>query len=66
MSYLDSPISRCEEAHTMVLIDQTQEQCADEHECPVGRFCPLAGYFADMHSAERRPKAVDASVRRRY
>ncbi len=56
MSYFDSPISRCEAAHTMVLTDQTQENCAHEHECPPGRICPLAGYFANIHLAERNPQ----------
>lgn len=45
MSYLDSPIGRCEAERTMVLTDQTQRQCAEEHKCPAGRVCPLEGCF---------------------
>ena len=48
MSFIDSPISRCEAVHEMVLTDQTQRQCAFEHECPPGRNCPLDGCFAEI------------------
>ena len=34
MSFIDSPISRCEAVREMVLTDQTQRQCALEHGCP--------------------------------
>lgn len=42
----DSPIARCELIREMVLIDETQLECACEHGCPPGRVCPLARYFA--------------------
>ncbi|WP_347247934.1 hypothetical protein [Zoogloea sp.] len=48
MSYIDSPISRCEAVREMVLTDQTQVQCAYEHGCPPGRNCPLDGCFAEI------------------
>ncbi|MDD3352355.1 hypothetical protein [Zoogloea sp.] len=48
MSFIDSPISRCEAVREMVLTDQTQGQCAREHDCPPGRVCPLCGYFAEV------------------
>ncbi|NML26304.1 hypothetical protein [Zoogloea dura] len=47
MCFIDSPISRCEAVREMVLTDQTQRQCAAEHECPPGRQCPLDGCFAE-------------------
>jgi hypothetical protein len=56
MSYLDSPISRCEAARAIVLTDQTQEDCAHEHDCPPNRICPLAGYFDGVHFNERNPQ----------
>ena len=37
MSFIDSPIGRCEAVREMVLTDQTQRQCALEHGCPPGR-----------------------------
>ena len=43
----DVPISRCEAIHQMVATDQTQTECAREHECPSDRVCPLEGYFAE-------------------
>lgn len=46
MSFLDSPICRCELMRAMVLTDQTQRQCAEEHECPSGQSCPLGDCFA--------------------
>ncbi len=45
MSYIDSPMSRCESVHEMVLTDQTQKQCACEHGCPENRVCPIQSYF---------------------
>lgn len=43
----DSPIARCEIVEEMVLIDETQIECAREHDCPPDRICPLARYFAE-------------------
>lgn len=48
MCFLDSPIGRCEAVKEMVLLDETQMECAREHECPPGRQCPLEGCFATM------------------
>jgi hypothetical protein len=47
MSVFDSPIARCDAVREMVLTDETQSECAREHDCPPGRICPLTGYFAD-------------------
>ncbi len=47
MSIIDSPIARCEAVHAMVLTDETQAECAHEHDCPPGRECPLHGYFTE-------------------
>lgn len=48
MSIFDAPIARCEAVHEMVLTDETQCECAREHDCPPGRECPLHGYFAEQ------------------
>lgn len=45
MSYIDSPMCRCELMRVMVLTDQTQGQCAEEHCCPPGQVCPLKDCF---------------------
>ena len=50
MSTFDSPISRCEAVREMVLTDETQAECAREHECPPDRVCPLSGYFIEAES----------------
>ena len=47
MCYLDSPVGRCEAVREMVLLDETQTECAREHGCPPGFECPLAGYFVN-------------------
>ena len=47
MSIFDSPLGRCEAVHEMVLTDETQLECAREHDCPPDRQCPLAGYFTE-------------------
>jgi hypothetical protein len=41
----DSPVARCEIIREMVLTDETQLECAREHDCPPDRICPLARYF---------------------
>ena len=33
MSFFDARIGRCEALHTMVLTDQTNEDCRSEHGC---------------------------------
>ena len=55
MSYIDSPIARCDAVREMVLTDETQAQCAREHGCPPGRVCPLCGYFVEPAAAEAKP-----------
>lgn len=48
MTFLDSPIGRCEAVREMVLLDETQKECAREHGCPEGRDCPLKGWFTEQ------------------
>jgi hypothetical protein len=55
MTFLDSPIGRCEAEQTIVLTDQTQQQCALEHGCPPGRNCPLDGCFAKTSGLSETP-----------
>lgn len=45
MSFFDSPIGRCPVVREMVLLDETQAECAREHECPPGQVCPLEDCF---------------------
>lgn len=46
MCFIDSPIGRCEVVKEMVLLDETQAECACEHGCPPGTQCPLDGRFS--------------------
>lgn len=48
MTFIDSPIGRCERVREMVLLDQTQAQCAAEHGCAPGCPCPLTGCFYEV------------------
>lgn len=48
MSFFDAPIGRCEAVKEMVLLDETQAECAHEHHCPPGRECPLDGCFTPV------------------
>lgn len=52
MSFIDSPIGRCEEVREMVLLDETQQECAGEHGCAPGAECPLKGYFTEVSGVE--------------
>lgn len=47
MCFFDSPVARCEAVQEMVLTDETQLECAREHDCPPDRECPLKGYFIE-------------------
>jgi hypothetical protein len=64
MTFLDSPIARCEAAREMVLTDETQAQCAREHACPPDRVCPLCGYFADEDEGATGPVATTAGYKK--
>ncbi|MDR3323675.1 MAG: hypothetical protein LBS89_05685 [Zoogloeaceae bacterium] len=44
----DVHFAPCAAVGEMVIIDQTQQECVREHECPPGRQCPLDGCFADV------------------
>lgn len=56
MCFFDSPVGRCEVVREMVLLDETQAECAREHGCTAGHKCPLAGCFARVSGvAEATP-----------
>ncbi|MBS1142729.1 MAG: hypothetical protein H6R14_135 [Proteobacteria bacterium] len=55
MSFFDSPLARCEAMRQMVLTDETQLECAREHDCPPGFQCPLCDYFVE-------PAAIEPSL----
>ena len=69
MCTFDSPVGRCEAVREMVLLDETQAECAREHGCPPGRDCPLAGCFAlvsgvaDDHAAMPPPCSAPGLAR---
>ena len=44
----DSPIEPCPLCGEMVLLDQTQRECAKEHHCRKGTECPLQSYFTGI------------------
>ena len=48
MSTFDSPIGRCEAKKEMVLLDETEAECAAEHGCKEGAECPLHGQLAKV------------------
>ena len=44
----DSPIEPCPVCGEMVLLDQTQAECAREHGCHSETPCPLQKYFTGI------------------
>lgn len=58
MSIFDSPIARCEAVREMVLTDETQAECAREHECPASRVCPLDRYFVEPSERSAMPSDI--------
>jgi hypothetical protein len=71
MCFIDSPIGRCERVREMVLLDQTQAECAAEHGCAPGCACPLTGCFyeasglSDEHARELAARETAKVVRRK-
>ena len=63
MSFFDSPLARCEAVRQMVVTDETQAECAREHDCPPGFKCPLCGYFTESSgiSEEASEQALSAA-----
>lgn len=63
MSGFDSPIGRCEVMRTLVLTDQTEQDCVLEHGCPPGRACPLADCLAKSPATQSAsPSAARVSL----
>lgn len=44
----DSPIEACPVCGQMVLLDQTQRECAREHHCSTRTECPLKKFFTGI------------------
>ena len=44
----DSPIEHCPVCGQMVILDQTQVECAREHDCGIEVPCPLQRYFTGI------------------
>jgi hypothetical protein len=64
MSFFDSPVGRCEAVREMVLLDETQQECACEHGCAPGCECPLKGYFAEQSGVSDPAKLPKTKPRR--
>ena len=52
----DSPIEPCPVCGQMVLLDQTQVECAREHACSTDTPCPLQKYFTGIDFSVDQPK----------
>lgn len=52
----DSPVEPCPVCGQMVLLDQTQVECAREHTCNPEIPCPLQKYFTGIDFSVEQPK----------
>lgn len=52
----DSPIDYCPVCGQMVLLDQTQTECAHEHRCAADMPCPLQSYFTGVDFSVEQSK----------
>ena len=52
----DSPIDHCPVCGQMVVLDQTQVECAREHGCSTDTPCPLQKYFTGIDFSVDQPK----------
>lgn len=64
MCFFDSPVGRCEAVRELVLLDETQKECAREHHCAPDFKCPLKGWFTEQ-SGVSDPASVPAKARAR-
>ena len=63
MCFFDSPIGRCEAVRELVLLDETQQECAREHGCAPDFECPLRALFTSR-SGVSDPASVPAAGHR--
>lgn len=63
MSFVDSPMARCEFAKEIVLTDETQGECARDHDCPPGTVCPLCGYFTETSGISEESVRMELAQR---
>lgn len=54
----DSPIGPCPLCGQMVLLDQTQRECAGEHHCSADAACPLQRLFTGIDFSVAQSKEV--------
>lgn len=47
-----SDLSACSVIHSYVITDQTQQQCSEEHQCPLDTECPLHDCFTGYEVEE--------------
>jgi hypothetical protein len=52
----DSPVAPCPVCGEMVLLDETQRECAREHGCHPETPCPLQKYFTGIDFSVEQPK----------
>ena len=57
----DSPIEPCPVCGEMVVLDQTQSECAREHHCSSETVCPLLKCFTgiDFHIAQSKEALLE-------
>ena len=57
----DSPIEPCPVCGQMVLLDQTQRECAVEHHCSSETPCPLRACFTgiDFHIPQSKEALLE-------
>ena len=61
----DSPFDVCPVCRQVVLLDQTQAQCAREHGCPGAGACSLEPYFTGVACIAIARKGGKSATRRR-
>ena len=52
----DSPIEACPVCGQIVVLDQTQRECASEHHCSRKIECPLRQFFTGLDFSALLPK----------
>jgi hypothetical protein len=62
MPFFDSPFERCSVCNSYVVLDQTQRECAEEHQC-VSERCPLMSFFTEGQARRAQPEELSNELR---
>jgi hypothetical protein len=62
MNSFDAIIEHCPAIRQWVRVDQTRDECAQQHRCPQDRVCPIGACFAKAGGVAAAPCALTGTA----